>query len=213
MINEVIERLRQQLYEESDPQALCSNHTLQLSQELNNFINFHNRITSGFNQEHSSNTNVHATILQNILDISFEERLELPFLQCDEALRTGEWVKIGLVCSLLNSISEKYGWEAVHYIGELVPDKCYFPETITNFQESIEELNNAYYFNHRSNVYIGEYLPYTGTKNEILLFCHTPHYFTEFNHGLIKGLSKKYNQSLKVSVLTREHGGQFKIVV
>jgi hypothetical protein len=147
----------------------------------------------------------------NILQVSSEEKLDLTSILETKEFSKKKWHRIELVTSLLDYVSTNYGWEAVEYMGEFVPEKCIFPGTVDHFTSSIQNLNHIYYKNHKSVVYIGEYLPYMPIKNDITLFCHTPHYPAAFNHGIVKGLAKKFNHSLKLSLLDKENGGQFKI--
>ncbi|PLR95964.1 aspartyl-phosphate phosphatase Spo0E family protein [Bacillus sp. T33-2] len=211
MINEVIESIREKLYKNTNIQQLSSARTLELSEELNRFLNFQMRVSKSLPADYS-HSNVHENAVRNILEVALKEKFDLPDPFSDRLLNGRIWYDMDIVLFLLASISKKYGNDAVEYMGELVPDKCIFPESIQSFNDAIQNLNRIYYMNHKTNVYIGEYLPYMESKNQIQLFCNTAHYPAAYNHGIIKGLSKKFNQSLKLSIASRNHGGEFKIV-
>jgi hypothetical protein len=213
MINQLIEGLRGQLYETANPNGLTSEQTLQVSNELNKLLNYHSRTSNTYQTFNYTTSKVHANAILNILEVSAKEKFDLPYLLENRAAKPKEWYQIDLVRHLLDSISMRYGSEAVEYMGEFVPEKCIFPESINHFQSSMLNLNYIYHANHNSNVYIGEYLPYKLTKNEIQMFCHTPHYPAAFNHGIIKGLAKKFNHSLRLTQTNTDHGGQYKIVL
>ncbi|WP_163099887.1 Spo0E family sporulation regulatory protein-aspartic acid phosphatase [Peribacillus alkalitolerans] len=213
MINEVIERFRSQLYEISDLNDLSAQKTVLMSEHLNKLLNFQSRMTSKNVKLDYSKSSVHANAIENILAVSAKEKFDLSYILEKIIIKNDTWYKIDLVHLLLDSISKKYGWDAVEHMGEFVPEKCIYPDDIDTFYHSILNLNHIYYLNHKSNVYIGEYLPESIIKNEIQLFCHTPHYPTSFNHGIVKGLAKKYNNHLKLSITNIEQGGHFKIVI
>jgi hypothetical protein len=117
-----------------------------------------------------------------------------------------------VVHTLLRAVAERYGNEAVAYMGELVPVRCIFPQTVQSFRESLQQLNQIFHLNHKSSSYIGEYLPYLDIKNEMTVFCHTPHYPAAFNRGILEGFSKKFNHAIKLKELDLANGGQFKIM-
>lgn len=213
MINEVIENLRQQLYENTDLTMLTSGHTLHISQELNKFLNYQNRTTQNTSLVDYSRSSVHSNAILNILEVADMEKIDLTSLIETRINKSQKWYDLELISLLLGTISKNYGWDAVEYIGEFVPEKCIFPDSIQSFKSSLENLTQIYCLNHQSKVYIGEYLPYMLTKNELQMFCYTPHYHTAFNHGIIKGLSKRFNHSPKISIMEKDHGGQFKIIL
>lgn len=211
MINGVIETIRKQLYEVAEPEEFTSQHTLLLSNELNQFLNYHTKTTYPGKRIDYTSPKVHANAIHNILEVASKENLDLSYLLETEIPKQKSWYKLNLVSSLLDYVSTKYGWEAVEYMGEFVPENCIFPMSIQSFQDSLHNLNDIYHSNHKAKVYIGEYLPYQTSNNEILMFCYTPHYPASFNHGIIKGMSKKFNHSIKLSSTNMDHGGQFKI--
>lgn len=211
MINQVIEQLRSQLYEESQIKTLTSEHILKLSQELNRYINFYTRSTKSYRNKDYSRSFVHSNAILNILDVSKNEKLNLDCFMEQHPIEVKKWNLIESAERLLLFIEENYGWEAVEYMGSLVPEKCIFPETVDTFYKAIQSLNCIYYQNHKSMVYIGEYLPYMLSNKNVQLFCHTPHYSTAFNHGILKGFAKKFNHSLNLTLNCQEHGGQFKL--
>lgn len=213
MINEVIESLRKQLYENTNLTNLTSGQPLQISQDLNKFLNYQGRTTQYKSDIDYSRSSVHANAILNILEVASKEKLDLSSLIETKINKTQKWYDIKLVNLLLDTVSKNYGWDAVEYMGEFVPEKCIFPDSIQDFKNSLENLTQIYCLNHKSKVYIGEYLPYIVTKNEMQMFCYTPHYHTAFNHGIIKGLSKRFNHSLKLSLMEKENGGQFKIII
>ncbi|WP_108669213.1 aspartyl-phosphate phosphatase Spo0E family protein [Peribacillus acanthi] len=213
MINEAIERIRSQLYEITDLNDLSAQHTIQLSEQLNRLLNFQSRMTNKNVNMDYSNSRVHANAIQNILAVSAKEKFDLSYILEKSIVKNDTWYKLDLVYLLLNSISNKYGWDAVEYMGEFVPEKCIYPDDIDTFYDSLLNLNYIYYLNHKSNIYIGEYLLETAIRSELQLFCHTPHYPASFNHGIIKGLANKYNTSLKLSITNLDQGGHFKIVI
>ncbi|KAA0546976.1 aspartyl-phosphate phosphatase Spo0E family protein [Bacillus sp. BGMRC 2118] len=208
LINQVIEQLRHHLYNESVTQQLTSDHILKLSKELNRYINFYTRVTKNYLNKDYSRTYVHSNCIINILEVSKNEKFNLDSIIEQYPVEVKKWNQIGSIQRLLHYIETHYGWDAVEYMGEQVPNICIFPESVDTFYKSIQNLNCIFYQNHKSIVYIGEYLPYISNK-DVQLFCHTPHYSTAFNHGLLKGLSKKFSHPLRLNVQDKEYGGQF----
>ncbi|WP_442598892.1 aspartyl-phosphate phosphatase Spo0E family protein [Neobacillus sp. D3-1R] len=211
MINLVIENLRNELYENTNISSLTSRETLQISQQLNQFLNYQGRTTMSTSEVDYSQSSVHSNAILNILEVAEKEKLDLNSLIETKINRSQKWYDINLVNLLLDTVEKNYGLDAVEYMGEFVPEKCIFPDSIKDFKSSLENLTQIYCLNHKSKVYIGEYLPYMLTTNELHMFCYTPHYHSAFNHGIIKGLSKRFNHSLKLSIMEKDHGGQFKI--
>lgn len=212
MIKDIIEYKRQQLYQTIGLVGLSSDETLQVSQELERLINFHTKVNRPVTKERTNLAMVHNNFIHNILDVASKEKLDLPFEVGEKILTDNEWFQMDFGHTLLQSISERHGAEVMEVIGEAVPEHCIFPETVQSFQQSLQHLNHIFHLNHKSSSYIGEYLPYMDIKNEIQLFCHTPHYSSAFNYGIIKGLSKKFNQPLQLKVIDKGVGGHFKII-
>lgn len=212
MLNDIIEYKRQQLYQTVGLVGLSSEETFKASVELERFMIYQTRIRDKYTGFTNINSTVHSNAILNILDVAAKEKLDLPFEMGTKLLQYTEWYRIDLVDTLLHAISERHGKEVVAYIGEQVPACCIFPDEVQSFRESLKHLDYIFHLNHKSDSYIGEYLPFMDIKNEITLFCHTPNYSSAFNYGIIQGLSKKFNQSLNVMVLDSNSGGQFKIV-
>lgn len=214
MIVTVIESIRYQLYKLIKDSNLSSIETLELSRELDKFLNHYNRAsnTQMHNMSHS-NSYVHANAINNILEVASKEKMKLPLWLNVATLQGNEWFQLSFIHLLLHSIQQNHSNEALEYIGENVPLHCIFPKEIQCFKDSIENLHETFILNHKSNKYIGEYLPYLDIKNEILLFCHTIHYPASFNYGLLKGLSSKFNEPFKIKVLDDRNGGQFKVLL
>jgi hypothetical protein len=212
MIKDIIEYKRQQLYQTIGLVGLSSDETLKVSQELERLMNFHTKVHQPEAHKRKNHAMVHNNFIHNILDVASKEKLELPFEINEKILTDNEWFTMDLGHTILQGISERHGAEVMEVIGEAVPEHCIFPETVQSFQQSLEHLNFIFHLNHKSSSYIGEYLPYMDIKNEIQLFCHTPHYSSAFNYGIIKGLSKKFNQSLQLKVIDKGVGGHFKII-
>jgi hypothetical protein len=210
LINEVIENIRKQLYEFAEIETLASEETLHLSNEMNKYLNYHTKLTHPGNWKEYTSPKVHANAVQNIISVCEKEKLDLSYFGT-KIPKNNKWYKLSLVSSLLDYIAIKYGWDAVEYMGEFVPEKCIFPHSIVDFEQSLRYLNDIYHSNHKSIIYIGEYLPYHSSEKEYMMFCHTPHYPTTFNHGILKGLSKKFNHNAKIMLRNKEEGGQFKI--
>jgi hypothetical protein len=212
MINDIIEIKRGQLYQMIGLSGLTSEETMKLSQELERFMNYQSRLKGNHPGLLTGPASVHSNAIHNILNVAAKEKLDLPFEMNSELLDYVEWFKIDLVNTLLHAISDRYGTEVVEYIGEQVPACCIFPEQVQSLEASLKQLDFIFHLNHKSSSYIGEYLPFMDIKNEITLFCHTPNYSSAFNYGIIKGMAKKFNHSLKIKVVEDRLGGQFKIV-
>lgn len=212
MIKDIIEYKREQLYQTIGLVGLSSNETLKVSQELEGLMNFHSKVNRPLTDTKTNQAMVHNNFIHNILDVGLKERFDLPFEISEKILANNEWFQMDFAHTLLHAISERHGAEVMELIGEAVPEHCIFPETVQSFQQSLQHLNQIFHLNHKSPSYIGEYLPFMDIQNEIQLFCHTPHYSSAFNYGIIKGLSKKFNQSLHLKVIDRDNGGQFKII-
>ncbi|MED1204658.1 aspartyl-phosphate phosphatase Spo0E family protein [Heyndrickxia acidicola] len=211
MMKNIIEDKRQQLYEAIGLSHLTSEETLRASRELERFMNFHFRVRNSPAKGTVRKAAVHSNAITSILEVASREKLELPFEFNPDLLRHAEWYSIDVIHTLLLAVSEKYGNEAVESIGEIVPERCIFPQTVQSFEESLQQLNRIFHLNHKSSAYIGEYLPYTDVKNEMTVFCHTPHYPAAFNRGILAGFAKKFNHSIKLKELDLANGGQFKI--
>ncbi|MEO2077056.1 MAG: aspartyl-phosphate phosphatase Spo0E family protein [Bacillus sp. (in: firmicutes)] len=212
MIKDIIEYKRQQLYQTIGLVGLSSDETLKVSQELEKLMNFHTKVHQPEAHKSNNHAMVHNNFIHNILDVASKEKIELPFEINEKILTVNEWFTMDFGHTILQAISERHGAEVMEVIGEAVPEHCIFPETVQSFQQSLEHLNHIFHLNHKSSSYIGEYLPYLDIKNEIQLFCHTPHYSSAFNYGIIKGLSKKFNQPLQLKVIDKGVGGHFKII-
>lgn len=212
MLKDIIEFKRNQLYKKVGLVGLSSEETIKISTELDRFINYHSRVSSPLGNKKAEHANVHANAIENILYVANKEKLELPFEFNTALFDFAEWFRLDVVHTFLYALSERYGDEIVEHIGESVPDHCIFPNTVQNFYEALKGLDTIFHMNHHSTDYIGEYLPFTDIKDEVVLFCHTPHYSASFNHGIIKGLAKKFNHSLNLQLLDCSTGGQFKIL-
>lgn len=212
MIKDIIEFKRNQLYETIGLVGLIAEETLTISKELERYMNYHAKISGKTTGMQTNQAKIHVSVLLNILKVISQEKLELPFELNDQLLKKAEWIQFDMAHTLLNAIIENYGSEIEEYIGECVPIHGVFPKEVQSFHESLKHLDTIFHLNHKSPVYIGEYLPFMDIKNETVLFCYTPHYSSAFNYGIIQGLSKKFNHSLKVKILDHCNGGQFKIV-
>lgn len=211
MIRDIIEFKREQLYRKIGLVGLSSEETIKVSQDLERFMNFQLRDRGEYSGLTNIKSTVHSNAIRNILDVAEKEKLDLPFEMNTKFLDYAEWFRIDLVDTLLHAITERHGKEVIEYIGEQVPACCIFPAEVQNFRESLKHLDFIFHLNHKSDSYIGEYLPFMDIKGEVTLFCHTPNYSTAFNYGILNGLSKKFNQSHKIKVLETKSGGQFKI--
>ncbi|MBS4174591.1 aspartyl-phosphate phosphatase Spo0E family protein [Bacillus sp. FJAT-49736] len=212
MIKDIIEFKRQQLYETIGIVGLSAEETISVSRELERFMNYHAKISGKYSRTKTNQAKIHVSVLQNILDVISKEKLHLPFEMDHQLLERTKWMPFDFAHTLLHAMIEQYGSEIEEYIGECVPIHGVFPKEIQSFHESLKVLDYIFHLNHRSPDYIGEYLPFMDIKDETVLFCYTPHYSSTFNLGIIKGLSKKFNHSLKVKVLDHSNGGHFKIV-
>lgn len=212
MIKDIIEYKRQQLYQTIGLVGLSSDETLKVSQELERLMNFHTKVNRPEAHRSTTPAMVHNNFIHNILDVASKEKFDLSFEVNEKILADNEWFHLDFGHTLLQAISERHGAEVMEVIGEAVPEHCIFPDTVQSFQQSLQHLNHIFHLNHKSTSYIGEYLPFMDIKNEIQLFCHTPHYSSAFNYGIIKGLSKKFNQSLHLKVIDKGVGGHFKII-
>lgn len=212
MIKDIIEFKRNQLYETIGLAGLSAEETLTISHELERFMNYHAKINGKVSGMKTNEAKIHVSVLLNILKVISKEKLDLPFELNEQYLKRAQWIRFDLAHTLLHAIIEQYGPEIEEYIGECVPLHGVFPKEIQSFHESLKHLDTIFHLNHKSPAYLGEYLPFTDIINETVLFCHTPHYSSAFNYGLIQGLSKKFNHSLKIKILDKSNGGQFKIV-
>ncbi|QOR68219.1 aspartyl-phosphate phosphatase Spo0E family protein [Cytobacillus suaedae] len=214
MLSSIIEDLRRRLYEVSKEHGIASNKLLELSREFEQYTNFYHRVNTKSYNPFSPDAKVHSNAIQNILEVANKEKLQLPsFIINDKKFFEEAWFQMDLVNYLLFYIEKNHGKDAVEYIGAQVPKHCFLPDSIQYFKDSIQTLDNAFHLNHKSSKFIGEYLPYMDTKNEVVLFCNTPYYPAHFNLGLVKGLATKFNSPLKIALLDEENGGQFKISV
>jgi hypothetical protein len=161
MIKEIIEHKRQQLYQTIGISGLTSDETLHSSQELERFMTFHSRIrnSSSSTKVNEKKATVHSNAIYNILEVASREKLELPFEFNLKLIQHAEWYSIDVVHTLLSAISEKYGEEAVAYMGELFPARCIFPQTVQSFRESLQQLNQIFRLNHKSSSYMASTCP------------------------------------------------------
>jgi hypothetical protein len=214
MLSSIIEDLRRRLYEVSKVHGITSSKLLALSQELERYTNFHHRLNTNSYNPFNPDAQVHSNAIQNILEVAEKEKLQLPsFIVNEERFLEDAWFHLDLVNYLLFHIEKNHGKDAIEYIGEQVPKHCFLPDSIQSFKDSIKTLDDAFHLNHRSNKFIGEYLPFMDNKKEVVLFCNTPHYPAPFNLGLVKGMANKFNSPFKISLIDKENGGQFKISV
>lgn len=214
MLSFIIEDLRRRLYEVSKEHEITSTKLIELSQELEQYTNFYHRINTKSYNPFSPDAKVHSNAIQNILEVAATEKLQLPsFIVNDKQFLEDAWFQMDLVNYLLYNIEKNHGKEAIEFIGEQVPKHCFLPDSIQSFKDSIKTLDDAFHLNHRSTKFMGEYLPFMDIKNEVVLFCNTPSYPAPFNLGILKGLANKFNSPLKISLLDKENGGQFKISV
>ncbi|PKR83766.1 Spo0E family sporulation regulatory protein-aspartic acid phosphatase [Heyndrickxia camelliae] len=212
MIKNIIEFKRNQLYETIGLVGLSAEETLTISQELERFMNYHAKINGTLHNMQTNQAKIHVNVLLNIFQLISDEKLNLPFELNKQVLKKAQWINFDFAHTLLHAMVEYYGPEIEEFIGESTPIHAVFPKEIQSVHEALKHLDFIFHLNHKSPDYIGEYLPFMDIKNEAVLFCHTPNYSSAFNHGLIQGLSKKFNQSLNVKILDKSNGGQFKIV-
>lgn len=212
MIKDIIEFKRNQLYETIGLAGLTAEETLTISQELERFMNYHAKISGKTTSMETNQAKIHVSVLLNIFKVISKEKLDLPFEFNEQFFKNTPWIRFDIAHTLFQAMIEQYGPEIEEYIGECTPMYGVFPKEIQSFHDALKHLDFIFHLNHRSPAYIGEYLPFMDIKNETTLFCYTPHYSSAFNYGLIQGLSKKFNHSLKVKILEKDNGGQFKIV-
>ncbi|ELZ06350.1 hypothetical protein C482_00970 [Natrialba chahannaoensis JCM 10990] len=127
-----------------------------------------------------------------------------------EEIEAEEWYSLAIPLAMLYDMRDEYGETRMRNMGQNVPQHVEFPPDLTEPENALRGINQAYTQNHRGSE-IGTYEFQQEGDNEGVMICETP-YPCEFDKGLIKGVAKKFSDSYvtveEIGDQCRSDGGQ-----
>ena len=99
----------------------------------------------------------------------------------------------------LNKIGEKIGAASLMKVGSKIMESAVWPPNVTNLEQGLASINEAYKMNHRPNdpKKIGEYQFKKIKDAEYEIHCTNP-YPCDFDQGLVMGVAKRFNSKAVV---------------
>ena len=107
-----------------------------------------------------------------------------------EDIEPDEWYSLTIPLAMLYDMRDEYGDARVRNMGQNVPQHVEFPPELSEVDEALRAIDQAYHQNHRGGE-IGSYEFEADGPNEGVIICENP-YPCEFDKGLIKGVAKKF---------------------
>ncbi|MFP8954699.1 4-vinyl reductase [Natrialbaceae archaeon A-arb3/5] len=127
-----------------------------------------------------------------------------------EEIEDDEWYSLKIPLAMLYDMRDEYGGVRMRNMGRNVPEHVEFPPELTEVENALRGINQAYTQNHRGTD-IGFYEFEQEGPTEGVMICENP-YPCEFDKGLIKGVAKKFADSRvtveEVGDQCRAEGGQ-----
>ncbi len=127
-----------------------------------------------------------------------------------EDIEGEEWYSLKIPLAALYDMRDEYGDVRMRNMGRNVPEHVEFPPELSEVENALPGINQAYTQNHRGTE-IGSYEFEQAGSNEGVMICENP-YPCEFDKGLIKGVAKKFADSHvtveEVGDQCRSEGGQ-----
>ncbi|WP_306055226.1 hypothetical protein [Natronococcus wangiae] len=110
-----------------------------------------------------------------------------------EDIESDEWYPLKIPLAMLYDMRDEYGEVRMRNMGQNVPEHVEFPPELSEVEDALQGINQAYTQNHRGTE-IGSYEFRNEGPNEGVMICENP-YPCEFDKGLIKGVAKKFADS------------------
>ncbi|THE64321.1 hypothetical protein D8Y22_12965 [Salinadaptatus halalkaliphilus] len=107
-----------------------------------------------------------------------------------EEIEPEEWYSLTIPLAMLYDMRDEYGDIRMRNMGQNVPQHVEFPPELSEVDEALRAIDQAYHQNHRGEE-IGFYEFESVDDNQGRMTCETP-YPCEFDKGLIKGVAKKF---------------------
>ncbi|WP_408959794.1 hypothetical protein [Natrinema sp. 74] len=107
-----------------------------------------------------------------------------------EDIESEEWYPLAIPLAMLYDMRDEYGGVRMRNMGQNVPKHVEFPPNLTDVDNALRGIDQAYHQNHRGDG-IGSYEFRMDGENEGVMTCENP-YPCEFDKGLIQGVARKF---------------------